>query len=147
MADTENGVGVVSNTGLHEFQLVFYADLEGPCGPVPAKLVEVTPVTVNPGNDSRTGQQSIVATLLHPAQSYGYSFPVVLTLQLTDSPDTVAANGQDCPGRPSFRAGPVFGRFLHQRGFNTEQEALAYLHGEDARQIKAVMASLTVSIH
>ncbi|WP_157372199.1 hypothetical protein [Arthrobacter sp. Soil736] len=118
MSDTHNGVGVVSSAGLHEFQLVFYADLNEPCGAIPARLVESTPVQVESETDSRQGQQWIQSTVFHPPAGYGYSFPVVLTLQLSDSPGTVASDGQDCPGRSSFKAGPVFGRFLHQRGFN-----------------------------
>jgi hypothetical protein len=85
--------------------------------------------------------------VLHPPPGYGYSFPVVLTLQLSDSKTIGDGSGQDCPGHPSFRAGPVFGRFLHQRGFNTEQEAISYLNGAGGRQIKAVMTSLTVTVH
>jgi hypothetical protein len=147
MGNTEDGVGVVSGTGLHEFQLVFYADLEGPCGPVPAKQVEATPAVARPGTVSRQGQQYILATVLHPPPGCGYSFPVVLTMQLSDSKTSGDGNGQDCPGHSSFRAGPVFGRFLHQRGFKTEQEALSYLNSAEGRQIKAVMTSLTVSVY
>jgi hypothetical protein len=127
--------------------LVFYADLEGPCGPVPAKQVEATPAVARPGTDSRQGQQYILATVLHPPPGCGYSFPVVLTMQLSDSKTSGDGNGQDCPGHSSFRTGPVFGRFLHQRGFKTEQEALSYLNSAEGRQIKAVMTSLTVSVY
>lgn len=115
-----------------------------PCPPVnPYELLDSAPVTI-PGMATTQAPTSVKTEVVNwgSAANSLDGKPVQLYIQVYSNPGHPAGTTKVCNAVGVIEHNGKYGIFSAQRGFDTVQEARAYLNNKEYAQIKAMLASL-----
>lgn len=116
-----------------------------PCAVLkPYQLLDSTPVSI-PGMDTSAAPTTIKTELVDVGSESTYyedKKPKRLSIGLYSGPGQPAGTTEVCNPAASIQSNGKFGFFTADRGFNTPQEATAFIATQEYRQIKAMLASL-----
>ncbi|OOP59423.1 hypothetical protein BMF89_20520 [Arthrobacter sp. SRS-W-1-2016] len=145
---TDNSLTFFNPQGKEEVTFDFRSDREGAAGAGPVEYLENTPVTIPGITPSGPGiHTAFVAVLYSNGTSWGlptgmnYGVDLLLSAVRADLP----AKGETGIGGTLLSAtNGVFVGLYSQHGFATDQEARAFVHSEEYRQIKSLLTSVSI---